>query len=354
MSIILNTIRKKIGNMKIAIHKSEWGFSKFWIAYCERNGIDYKVVNCYNSDIVQLLKDCDALLWHHHHSSAKDVLFAKQLLFSLEQSGLKVFPEFNSNWHFDDKVGQKYLLEALQVPLAPSWVFYEKEDAYKWIETTTFPKVFKLRGGAGSTNVKLVKSKSQAKHLARKAFGSGFPAYDKWNDLNEQYLRFKRGKLTLKSLAKSIRRLFFSTRFAKTVGVHKGYIYFQEFIPNNSYDIRVIVIGDRAFAIKRMVRPNDFRASGSGNIRYEQSEIDTRCVELAFRVTSSMNASCVAFDFVFDEKNEPLIVEINYGFAHEAYFNCPGYWDKDLNWFEGNNNQVEWIVEDLINSLKNT
>ena len=231
-------------------------------------------------------------------------------------------------------------------------MFYEKEEAYKWIESTTFPKVFKLRGGAGSTNVKLVRSKSQAKKLARRAFGSGFPAYDKWNDLNEQYLRFKRGKLTFKSLAKSIRRLFVSTRFAKTVGVHKGYLYFQDFIPNNSYDIRVIVIGDRAFAIKRMVRPNDFRASGSGNIKYDKSEIDTRCVELAFKVTNQMNASCVAYDFVFDKNNSPLIVEINYGFALEAYFECPGFWDKNLIWHEGQFNQVEWIVENLVNSLK--
>ena len=98
--------------MKIAIHKSNWGFSPDWIKYCQQNGVPYKIVNCYDSDIVTQLKDCTVLLWHHHHSSAKDVLFAKELLFSLEQSGFKVFPEFNSNWHFDDKVGQKYLLEA--------------------------------------------------------------------------------------------------------------------------------------------------------------------------------------------------------------------------------------------------
>ena len=114
---------------KIAIHKSSWGFSKEWINYCEKNNIPYKIVNCYDSDIISQVEDCDALLWHHHHSNAKDVLFAKELLFSLEQAGKKVFPEFNSNWHFDDKVGQKYLLEAIGAPMAKSWVFYEKSDA---------------------------------------------------------------------------------------------------------------------------------------------------------------------------------------------------------------------------------
>ena len=27
-------------------------------------------------------------------------------------------------------------------------------------------------------------------------------------------------------------------------------------------------------------------------------------------------------------------------------------WDKNLNWYEGKFNQVEWIVEDLVNGLK--
>ena len=97
--------------MKIAIHKSNWGFSKEWINYCEKNKILYKIVNCYSSDIIDQLQDCDTLLWHHHHTDAKDVLFAKGLLFSLEQAGKKVFPEFNSGWHFDDKVGALFINE---------------------------------------------------------------------------------------------------------------------------------------------------------------------------------------------------------------------------------------------------
>lgn len=331
--------------MKLAIHQSNWGFSPDWINYCQENNIAYKIVNCYDTTIIEQLKGCDVLLWHHHHSDAKDVLFAKGLLFALEQSGKKVFPEFNSGWHFDDKVGQKYLLEVIEAPMAATWVFYEKTEALAWIEKTTFPKVFKLRGGAGSANVKLIRSKSQAQRMIRKAFGRGFPAYDKWNDLKEQYLRFKQGRLTLLAAVKSIRRLFVSTRFAKTVGNQKGYVYFQEYIPNNDSDIRVITIGEKAFAIKRMTRPNDFRASGGGVIKFEKELIDERCVKIAFETSQKMDAICVAYDFVFDADQNPLIVEINYGFAHQPYWNCPGYWDTELNWHEGKFNQVEWIVE---------
>ena len=73
-----------------------------------------------------------------------------------------VFPNFNTAWHFDDKVGQKYLLEAIDAPLVPSYVFYSKEMALKWLEQTQFPKVFKLRGGAGSANVKLVQDEKRS------------------------------------------------------------------------------------------------------------------------------------------------------------------------------------------------
>ena len=90
--------------MKIAIHDSKGSFSKYWIEYCEKSSIQYKIVNAYSSDIIQNLEDCDAFMWHHHHGDYRDVLFAKQLLYSLQASGKKVFPDYSTCWHFDDKV----------------------------------------------------------------------------------------------------------------------------------------------------------------------------------------------------------------------------------------------------------
>ena len=113
--------------------------------------------------------DCKALLWHHHHSLTEDKLFARELLFAIEQSGTKVFPNFNTAWYFDDKLGQKYLLEAIKAPLVPTFAFYSKKDALNWIKNTSFPKVFKLRGGAGSNNVRLINNISQAKLIINKA-----------------------------------------------------------------------------------------------------------------------------------------------------------------------------------------
>jgi glutathione synthase/RimK-type ligase-like ATP-grasp enzyme len=338
--------------MKIAIHKSNWGFSKDWISYCEQQNIAHKIVDCYASDITEQISDCDILFWHHHHSLAKDTVFAKQLLFALEQSGKKVFPDFNTGWHFDDKVGQKYLLEAINAPLVPTEVFYSKAEAIAWAERTTYPRVFKLRGGAGSSNVKLVRSKSAAFKLIKTAFGKGFPSYDKWGNLKEEFRKFKKNKGRTIGILKSIRRLFYSTEFARIHGPERGYVLFQEFIPNNTFDIRIITIGKKAFGLKRLVREGDFRASGSGFIKYEKELIDERCVKIAFEVSEKLQGQCVAYDFVFDENNNPLIVEINYGFAHEAYFDCPGYWDEQLIWHQESFNATHWMIDSFVNNSR--
>jgi hypothetical protein len=331
----------------IAIHKASGGFSDRWIDYCKNNGIPYKIVNCYNNDIINQISGCTALMWQYYQGSARDYLMAKPLMNALEHAGIKTFPDFRTAWHFDDKVGQKYLLEATGVPLAPSWIFYYKQEALEWAEKTDFPKVFKLRGGAGSQNVRLVHSKNEAKRLIRKAFSSGFSTYDAMGSLKERYRLFCLRKTNFIDLIEGIARIAVPPPYAKVRGNEKGYIYFQEFISGNDSDIRIVVIGDKAFGIKRMVRENDFRASGSGNILYDKALINEDAVKMSLATARKLQTQCVAFDFVLDGQ-KPLIVEISFGFAPEGYDFCPGYWDENLFWHEGKFNPYGWMVETLV------
>jgi len=336
--------------MKIGIHQTKGSFSERWIAYCEAKQIAWRPVDCYRSDIIQQLADCDALMWHFQNVSPKDFLFAKQLLFSLQASGKIVFPDFNTSWHFDDKVGQKYLLESISAPLAPSYVFYSKKDALVWANQTTFPKVFKLRTGGGSANVKLVKDRYSAVKLINKAFSCGFGQYDSIGNLKERIRKYRLGKESLMGVMKGFVRLLIPTEFSLIKGREKGYVYFQEFIPGNDSDIRVVVIGDRAFAIKRLIRKNDFRASGSGDILYNKTEINENCVRVAFETTKKLDVQCMAYDFVY-YKGKPLITEISYGFIREVYDPCPGYWSRDLTWHEGKFNPQGWMVDLVVKSI---
>ena len=335
--------------MKIAIHHTRGSFSDGWIQYCEENNIDYKLVNAYDTDIVKQVADCDAFMWHHHHADYKDVLFAKQLLYSLQIAGKKVFPDFNTGWHFDDKVGQKYLLEAIGAPLVPSYVFYTKEDAIKWIDSVDFPKVFKLRGGAGASNVMLAHNRAEAHRLVKKAFSRGFAQFNKWGYFKERWNRWRNGKDNFLGVLKGVGRLFIKPVFARMHSPEKGYVYFQDFIPNNTFDIRVVVVDNKAFALKRLCRKNDFRASGSGNIVYSKDGINLDCVKIAFDVNDKIHSSSIAYDFVFDAQNRPLIVELSYGYSVAAYDLCEGYWDHDLNWHSGSHfDFCGWMVDAMI------
>jgi len=341
--------------MEIAIHHFENSFSERWIEYCEKNNIHFKLVDCFKNDIIEELVDCDVLLWNWYDGDYRVKQFARELTYSLEKVGKVVFPSANTCWHYDDKLGQKYLLETIKAPFIKTYVFYDRFSALEWASSTIYPKVFKLSVGSGANNVQLVYKQNDAKKLINQAFGKGFGQFDRWTSLKDKFKSLKREKTISKlfSFFKSIIRLFIPTELEKLSGKEVGYIYFQEFIPNNKFDIRVITTGNKAFAIKRYCRENDFRASGSGIIEYGREHIDERCVKIALDISKKLNAQSLAYDFVFDAENKPLIIEISYTYTMKAYDDCEGYWDKDLNWHCEVFNPQVWMIEDIIKSVEN-
>ena len=180
--------------MKIAIHERSGSFSDRWIEHCKKNKIPFKLVNAYDNDIINQIHDCSHFIWHFFHNDYRDMLFAKELIKSIELKNIKVFPNSDTCWFFDDKVGQKYLLESVQAPLVKTYVFYNKFDAIRWINSVDFPKIFKLRVGAGSLNVFMVKTKKHAIRLVKKAFSKGFPIHSRELLLKERIWHFKRDK----------------------------------------------------------------------------------------------------------------------------------------------------------------
>lgn len=336
---------------KIAIHARPGSFSDRWIEYCQRKSIPYKTVDCHSSNIIEELADCSFLMWNWSQTYAEDMLIARGLIKAVESMGIQVFPNFETCWHFDDKVAQKYLMEALRIPMVKSYVFLDRTTALEWARKAEYPKVFKLRGGAGSSNVSLVNDINKAERLINKAFSTGFPPVSRWNALSERWWRFKRDKtfVSFLNISRGIFRALIKNPTLERLSVQKNYAYFQDFIPDNNSDIRVIVIGDRAFGIKRMVREGDFRASGSGKILYDPELIPDECIRLTFDLAKKTGSQSLALDFVFSG-DSPLIVEMSYAFASHAYLSCPGYWRNDMVWVEGNFRPEDFMVDDLITS----
>ncbi len=336
--------------MKIAIHHSKGSYSEGWIKYCEAKNIPFKIVNAYHTDIIRHLEDCDAFMWHHHQGNPKDVLFAKQLLLSLEQSGKLVYPNWKTGWHFDDKLGQKYLLEALKLPVIPSFVFFSKKEALLWASDYNFPAVFKLRGGAGSYNVSLIKTSKDAFRVINKAFGKGFRQFDPLVGFKETLRKFAKKEATLRDIIKSVAHFAYPFQIEKSKGREKGYVYFQEFIPNCDYDIRVQSVGSQCYAMKRHVRKNDFRASGAGNIDYDGSKVPVDAIKLSFEVAKTLQMQTMAIDLL-PYKDSFLIAEVSYAFAIDEGECDFGFWDSSCEWHSGIINPYAWMVEDLINTF---
>lgn len=334
--------------MRIAIHDRPGSFSDGWIAYCQAHGIPFRRVDCLSSEILGDLADCDALLWHWRHSDQAAQLFARQLALALAKTGIRMFPNAATAWHYDDKVGQKYLFEAIGAPLVPTQVFYDQAAALAWVETAAFPLVFKLRCGAGAANVRLVSSRAAATRLVHQAFGRGFPIRDDWALMRDDWreLRWMWSRKQLSRLTK---------HFIHGLGQHlflgglreRGYVYFQKFLPGNEADYRVVVIGKRAFGMRRLVREGDFRASGSGLKTADPGAVPPECVKLAFRCNAALGCQSVAFDFLKDATGNFLVSEISYAFTSVRGL-FPGYWDDALVWHPGDFDLTHFMIEDLI------
>lgn len=335
----------------LAIHTKSGPFAAGWVKYCQKNAVPFKEVDCFSSNIIEQLQGCRALMWYWEYHDRRAALFARQLIASVEQMGLIVFPSSSTCWHYDDKVGQKYLLEATGAPLVSTHVFFEEEAAMDWLTRASFPLVWKLRGGAGSRNVGLVQTLNKARRMVRRSFSKGWRP-SRAHELQERIWQFRRDPSVgnFFKIGRGVARSIIPHKRYRDQIVDKNYVYFQDFVEDNDHDIRVVVIGERAFAIKRMVRAGDFRASGSGVIIHDPSEIPRDCLRISFDVTRAIASQCCALDFVFSEKGWRL-VEISYAFSLAGYADCPGHWDPKLQWHPGAFCPESFVLEDVLSRL---
>lgn len=339
----------------IAIHNVKNSFTDRWEVYCQQQSIVYSNIDIFSSGIIARIRNekIDKILFDVTLYDIKTRIAALAIVRSIETLGVDVFPGCAELWHFDDKIAQKYLFESLAIPCCLTSIFYDREHAREWAKSTTYPNIFKLKCGAGSSNVIMVKSFAQAERLINQMFGEGLRSVptllsdlhtkaNKHNKNRDWYAALKR----LPSTIRNIRDMHHSNPR------ERGYVCFQSFMPGNSFDTRVTVIGDRAFAFRRMVRKDDFRASGSGNIDWNIEAVDLNFVKLAFDASARIGARCMAYDLIYGPAGAPVIIECCYKFIPEAVHACPGYWDQSLKFHFGNYYPQDLIAEDFLHNLK--
>ncbi|WP_110954067.1 ATP-grasp domain-containing protein [Anaerosinus massiliensis] len=347
--------------MKIAVHCDKQtygsGFTPKWIERLEGKGIEVVKVDLKKTDDLAKVKQCQGAMWHWFHSP-EDKKMALGILQNISECyKIPVFPNMHTCWSFDEKVLQNFFFIGSKCPHIQSWLFTSYAATKKFLsEEAQYPLVFKLSSGAGASNVLLLKSYNEAVHYAEKMFLNGIFPYT-INEFSPTVFKFGI-KYELKNLLK---RIFYAMRYISQQEypplpeyylAQKGYFYVQKFLPNNAYDIRITTIGKRTFGFIRYNRNGDFRASGSGVIDYDKEKIPLKAVKIAQEISRKYHFQSMAYDFLLDEKGEPLIGEISYGFADVAIYNCEGYWDEKMAWISGHVWPEYAHVDDFINEIE--
>ena len=334
------------------------GFAPRWAEALRSRGAEVRELDLLGPDPLGQIAGCDGVMWHWYHYPSEIRWAALPILRVVaERLHIPVFPDLATCWHFDDKIAQAYLLEALGIPHPKTWVFWRKTDAWDWCEKATYPLVAKLSGGAGSQNVHLIRDAAEGRAYVKQCFsGSGILVrpFSPPGIRARPWSRLKRAAWRAAQVAPYVLANRFPSLPDQTYWMpHKNYALFQEFVVGNEFDVRVTVVGNRAFAFRRMNRPGDFRASGSGNIDYRPTAIDSRCVRLAFEAAHKLNSQSMAFDFLCrGEGRDPVVGEISYCYADWAVQKCPGHWDSGLNWHEGQQWPEEAHVEDFLMRIR--
>lgn len=344
--------------MLIAIHPDDYtnpktgkrdASSPRWADLLEKAGHKVKWVNVYRADILEQLKGCDGFMWRWAHFGGMGQI-ARRLLPVIENElGLEVYPDQTTCWHYDDKIAQYYLLTAAGIPMPKTWVWFDEVAASDWARKADYPLVIKLYAGAASTNVRLVNSADDAAAWIERLFGQG--AYSLLASVSRAPWGWKR---RIRAAAKSLLLGQPLNEERSQWELHKNYVLFQEFIPDNEFDTRVNVIGRRAFAFRRFNRPNDFKASGSGIIDVDPKKVNLETVRFAFHVAQKLGPQMVAMD-ILQHHEDRLVTEISYTGCSWGPHMCPGHWEiegQELVWKDGHMWPEEAQVEDFLARLE--
>lgn len=187
--------------------------------------------------------------------------------------GKKCYPTSEHTRLYENKCLEAYLAKIPGLPFVKTHISHSRRDALALLERARFPLVSKVNHSSGSLGVELVRTRRKARRVVRRAF----------------------------------------SRIGRSIHVpwsrQKGYVFFQEFVPNDGYDIRVILIGNFAFGYYRKVPVGDFRASGMGMV--EKRGLPEEAVRVAMKLQEHVQSPQLVVDMVRGLDGDYSIIEFS-------------------------------------------
>lgn len=222
----------------------------------------------------------------HHHPRVR--LYHKRCMAIMAMNpNLTLIPEYRSSLLYDDKIEQARQL-ARWMPR--TFLYYTPGAARRGLDAKMpeYPFVSKASQGASSHNVRFVQTPEEARAEIRAAFSD-------------------RGI-----------KLHYSES-------QSGYLLWQQFIPNNAGDIRIIAIGRKRLVLRRGNRADKPFASGSGKLKpivdLEDEEV-LAALHFSNDFFTAEDFKWCGIDLVKDEKGRWYVLEVTVGWTLHGYYEC--------------------------------
>lgn len=273
--ILENSVHLRVGLVKDADQYAAEGLFKERAYYpkyerfLKNNKIDYAYFDPYRSDWMEEAKKYDLIVWHTDSDPSSQEI-AKSKIYILEKMGKHCLPSYEEIWSYEDKIRANYLYQLYGLPAIPTFISHCKAEVLEYLKQAKYPLISKISTGSASYGVDKLNSYDQALKIVEQIFSyKGKETYFKYTS-------------------------------------QKNYVYFQDFIEDATYDLRVMAVGNELFGYYRYPNKGDFRASGAGN--YEKKEIPSEALELAYQVKEKFGSSFLATDFVYSEKRKKFLI----------------------------------------------
>ena len=220
--------------------------------------------------------------------------YVEDVLLGLDAVGALIIPKYTLYRAHHNKVFMEILRDLMPIEDAHrirSLLFGTLEELNKNLSNIVFPCVIKTASGASGSGVFCASSAKQLIKYAKKISRTQNWVSELWD--------FGRAVKHKGYLRESL---------------HRRKFIVQSFIDGLSHDWKVLVYGDRYYALRRNNRSNDFRASGSGLLEYRE-DTPYPVLDFASKIYNYLDTPNLSLDIAYDGTNVYLIEFqcVNYG-----------------------------------------
>lgn len=269
------TVRHKEASFHVAEIEDYFKQHDYQVVIKSYGDFDFSVENYSGYYVIYQSTEDPYLLYHE---------FTEDVLLTLHEQGAVLIPGFRYFRAHHNKVFMEFLrlvdgLPEMQLIKSRGFGAYEEYQAFLDSHNASYPHIVKLGEGAQSKNVVLVRCRQDARRIKR-------------------MMHFSDVIYWLKDKIKPFMKKTYPSFRPKSYNRRK--IVVQNFIEGLSGDYKVLIFWDKVYVLNRLVRPNDFRASGSGLFSFP-SDINPALLDFSEKVYKHYRVPMISMDIALKD-----------------------------------------------------